>query len=63
VAGNFVQTRTSGAGANYTSRMITAGNYDIAEDRVVTSTGSYRGIAPLNQSGWWVMQMVAFRAR
>jgi DNA end-binding protein Ku len=36
---------------------------DIAEDRVVTATGSYTATAPLGSAGAWIMQMVAFRAR
>ena len=34
---------------------------DIAEDKTVSTTGSYSATAP-NSSGSWVMQMVAFRA-
>ena len=63
VAGNFVQTRTSGAGSNFTSRVITSPNGNIAEDRVVTTAGPYAATAPLAGSGWWIMQMVAFRAK
>src|SRR5262249_8805970 len=61
VAGNMVATSTTGAGANFTSRVITSPDWDIAEDRVVTTAGSYSATAPLG-SGAWVMQMVAFRA-
>ena len=35
---------------------------DIAEDQLVTATGSYSASAPLDSAGGWVMQMVAFRA-
>ena len=58
---NMVAITTGGAGTGFTSRIITAPNSDIAEDRVVTSTGSYSATAPVT-SGAWVMQMVAFRA-
>jgi fibronectin type 3 domain-containing protein len=57
---NLVQTVTSGAGSGFTSRMITSPDGDIAEDRMVTSAGSYSATAPLS-SGQWIMQMVAFR--
>jgi hypothetical protein len=48
------------AGIGFTGRIITSPDGDIAEDRVVTSTGSY--IATASGNGRWVMQMVAFRA-
>jgi glucose/arabinose dehydrogenase len=50
----------TGAGAGYTTRIITSPDADIAEDQVVSSVGSYSATAP--QNGTWVMQMVAFRA-
>ena len=50
----------SGAGTGYTTRIITNPDADIAEDRVVSSVGSYSATAP--QNGTWVMQMVAFKA-
>jgi fibronectin type 3 domain-containing protein len=59
---NIVYTATSGAGTNFTSRVITSPNGDIAEDRVVSATGSYSATAPLTGAGPWVMQMVVFRA-
>jgi hypothetical protein len=62
VAGNTVQALTTGPGANFTQRLLTNPNGDIAEDRVVTATGLYSASAPTNQEVAWVMQMVAFRA-
>jgi hypothetical protein len=59
---NMVYTGNAGAGAGFTSRVITAPDSDIAEDRVVSAVGSYSASAPLTSSGPWVMQMVAFRA-
>ena len=48
-----------GAGTGFTSRIIN--NFgNIAEDEVVSSTGSYNAAAP-NSSSNWVMQMAAFR--
>jgi Divergent InlB B-repeat domain/Fibronectin type III domain len=62
VAANMVRTSTSGPGARYTSRLSTAPNGDIVQDRLVTTTGSYRATASLTSSGPWIMQVVAFRA-
>jgi hypothetical protein len=55
-------TSTSNPGTGFNSRMITAPDGDIAEDRQVTATGSYSASAVLNSAGSWVMQMVAIRA-
>ncbi len=57
---NLVQTTTSGAGSGFTRRLLTSPDGDIAEDQMVTATGSYSATAPLS-SGQWIMQMVAFR--
>ena len=56
VAGNVVITSTASAGPNFTSRLLTRTDADIAEDRVVTSIGAYNALAPLTGSGPWVMQ-------
>ncbi len=47
-------------GTGYTQRIITNPDGDIAEDRVVTSVGTYSATA--TQSGDEVMQIVAFKA-
>jgi Fibronectin type III domain len=62
VAANMVQTTTISAGSGFTKRLLTNPDSDIAEDEVVTTTGSHSASAPLNSAGSWVMQMVAFRA-
>jgi chitodextrinase len=62
VAGNLVQTMTGGPGTSFTSRVITSPDGDILEDRIVTTTGSYSASATVSPSGWWIMQMAAFRA-
>src|SRR5262252_893704 len=62
VAANLVATLTSGAGAGFTSRMITVPDGDILEDQIVSTTGSYTATAPLNPAGAWIMQLVAFKA-
>jgi hypothetical protein len=61
VGANIVVTETTGPGANFTQRLLTNPDGDIAEDDVVTVTGSYSASAQLGSSGGWVMQMVAFR--
>ncbi|MGC1294687.1 MAG: IPT/TIG domain-containing protein, partial [Alloacidobacterium sp.] len=63
IGANTVQSnKTVDPGAPFTSRVITASDSDIAEDRVVNVPGSYHSWAPLNASGAWVMQVVTFRA-
>jgi hypothetical protein len=62
VAANVVMTETTGPGAGYTQRILTVPDADILEDQYVTKVGSYTATAPLNQSGSWIMQMVALRA-
>jgi hypothetical protein len=59
---NMVQTTTKAAGTGFTSRVITAQDSDIAEDKVVTATGSNSATSTLNSAGPWVMQMVTFFA-
>jgi hypothetical protein len=61
-AANIVSNLTTGPGTAFTSRIITSPDGDIAEDRLVAATGSYSASAPLNSTGQWVMQMVAFSA-
>ncbi len=53
--------RFNAAGSGFASRIITTPDADIAEDKTVSTTGSYGATAP-NSSGNWVMQMVAFRS-
>jgi hypothetical protein len=62
VAANTIQTFTAGSGATFTERVPSNPDGQIAEDRVVTTAGSYSASAPLDSSGASVMQMVAFRA-
>ena len=56
---NIVTGLTSGPGSGFTKRILTSPDGDIAEDRMVNSTGSYSATAPA--SGQWIMQMVAIR--
>jgi hypothetical protein len=62
VAGNTVQSLTNGPGANFTQRILTSPDGNIAEDWVVTNIGSYSATAPTLYTAWWAMQLVAFRA-
>ena len=50
------------APAPFTTRIITNPDADIAEDRIVTTTGAYNATAPLSGSAFWVMQVAAFKA-
>ena len=50
----------STAGTNFTTRIITVPDGDIAEDRIVTAAGPYSATAPV--SGAWVMQVAIFKA-
>ena len=52
----------STGGTNFTTRIITTPDADIAEDRIVTATGAYSATAPLGGSAAWVMQVATFRA-
>ncbi len=52
----------AGAGTGFTSRIITTQDGDIAEDMIVSSTGSNSASAPLKKSSTWIMQMATFRA-
>src|SRR4029453_13123374 len=60
VAGNVVETATTAPGAGFTNRMIAVPNGDILEDRVAAPAGTYSATAAMS-SGYWVMQMAAFR--
>ena len=59
---NTIATTTAAAGSGFTSRIITSPDSDIAEDKVVTATGSNSATATLSNAGPWVMQMVTFSA-
>jgi hypothetical protein len=47
-------------GSGFTKRVITSPDADIAEDRIVSSTGSYSATATSTNSAW-LMQVVAFK--
>jgi hypothetical protein len=56
-----IATGTPGPGAGFTTRIITSPDSDIAEDKIVSTTGSYSATAPVSPSGYWVMQMATFK--
>ena len=58
---NIVTSSTSGPGPGFTSRLLTSPDGDIAEDQMVSTTGTFSATAPVS-TGTWIMQMVAFRA-
>jgi hypothetical protein len=61
VGANMTTGTTSAAGSGWTNRIITDPDTDIAEDRIVTTTGAYRATAAVSSGSPWVMQMVAFK--
>jgi hypothetical protein len=60
-AANDVSNNTVTSGNGFVSRVITFPDGNIAEDQVVTVTGTYTGTALVN-GGSWVMQTIALRA-
>jgi cellulase (glycosyl hydrolase family 5) len=60
IGSNLVAYGITAAGSGYTQRDLSAGNTD--EDKTVTSTGSYSATATQSPSGWWIMQLTAFKA-
>ena len=58
---NDVTSGTKGAGTGFTSRIITSPDSDIAQDRIVSSVGTYAASAPLSVAAAWVMQTVTFK--
>jgi hypothetical protein len=48
----------TGAGGDFTARVITSPDADIVEDRTVSASGAYAATAPVN--GNWVMQVATF---
>jgi hypothetical protein len=61
-AANLVQTITTGPGTGFTSRVITQPDGDIAEDELVTTTGTHTATAPVSPPGGWIMQALGLRA-
>lgn len=58
---NMTTGATNAPGSGWTNRIITWPNLDIAEERIVSTTGTYRATAAVSSGAPWVMQMVAFR--
>ena len=57
----MVSTDTRAPGTGFTARAITQIDSDIAEDRIVTTAGTYSATSLMGTSGNWVMQMATFK--
>ncbi|HEY4974850.1 MAG TPA: fibronectin type III domain-containing protein, partial [Steroidobacteraceae bacterium] len=62
VGANYIGGGFLAVGSGYTQRLVTTPDSDLVEDRVVAATGSYSATSTQSPTGWWVMQMAAFRA-
>ena len=58
---NMTTGCTNGPGTSFTMQVITQPDCDGAEDRKVTTVGSYAATMSVSSGSPWVMQMVAFR--
>jgi hypothetical protein len=61
VGGNYAATSTAAAGLGFTLRLDTPDG-NVAEDLVTSASGPFDTTVGLTASGWWIMQLVAFRA-
>jgi len=61
IGASYVENELTGPGDQFTQREMSDGG-EILEDRAVSSTGSYDATAPQDSSGWWIMQLAAFKA-
>ena len=61
VAGNGLASVTTAAGTGYTLRMTT-GEGEILEDETVATAGSYSAGSTQQTSGYWLIQVAAFKA-
>src|SRR6202041_831869 len=61
VGADMILSGYAGAGPGYTARIITLPNDDLLEDQTVAATGSYSATSTQTVSGWWLMQLAAFR--
>jgi len=61
VAANAIYSETAAPGTGYTQRVESAFT-EIIEDETVSATGSYSATATQTSSGYWLMQLAAFRA-
>jgi hypothetical protein len=60
VAGSTTD-RFDDGGANFTIRVVTAPDGDIAGDEVESTNGTYNLTAPVSSNAYWVLQVAAFR--
>jgi hypothetical protein len=59
LGGGITTACFSAPGTGFTTRIITSPDCDIAEDRIVSTAGSYSATA--RASGAWIMQMATFK--
>jgi hypothetical protein len=62
VGGNYDLDYVSGVGGGFSQRVLSSPDKDVIEDRVVSTVGSYRATATLQDTAPWIMQLVAFKA-
>ncbi len=56
----YTQTSVIGVSSGFTLELIS--NDNLVQDRLTTSAGSYSASVPIDPSGWWIMDAVAFKA-
>ena len=61
LASNYVSDSTTAVGTGYTQRFITNGG-EVVEDKIVSAIGTYSATSTQGGTGWWLMQLAAFRA-
>jgi len=61
VGATYVLNGIAGAGSQYTLRIM-SGDEDVLEDRTVSSVGTYNATASQISSGWWMIDLAAFKA-
>jgi len=61
IAANYVAGVTTDVGGGFAIRQEPE-NGDILADQIVSSAGTYDASSTVANSGWWIMQMAAFKA-
>lgn len=62
VASDYIGTASTGFESGWSERLVTKPDSDLLEDDVPAQAGSYAASASMSPDGWWVMQMLAFKA-
>ena len=58
---NIGADSTEGPGGQISPPVLSLAQWDIAEDRIVSATGSYSATASLSGGGAWLMQKASFK--